>query len=55
MTTIYIWESGARWLCLVPGRSGTSGQTKEEALRQAREWSNASLQIIESAPPGVAR
>ena len=50
MMTIYIWEIGARWLCLAPRRFGTSGKTREEAIAAARKWTSAELQVVNSAP-----
>jgi|GEM_PF-4589051 len=35
--TIYIWESGARWLCLTPRRFGTSSKTWEKAIRRSAQ------------------
>ena len=54
--TVYVWRGPfGRWFALTPGKFGTSGATREGAIAEAREWSSATLRVVNSTPPCVSR
>jgi hypothetical protein len=57
MTLVYVWRNAplGRWLAYAPGRAGASGTTREQAVAELRKQTFAALQVVESAPPGVAQ